>query len=158
MLAKTRVQRKELTKEDEDSMDVEVNLLQQRFNKIELEKLKKRSFTLKNMKKAKTWVVKRNKRNKINQEIQSAFDRGISLYKAFKESNSGLSLSAFYKEKNIYNEENAIGNRREGSGRNPKLNEKLIRFILGVLFKDRKEMLASLVKILNDHFGEKVSK
>ena len=34
-------------------MDVEVNLLQQRFNKIELEKVKKRSFTLRNRKKGK---------------------------------------------------------------------------------------------------------
>ena len=34
------MQRKELSKEDESSMDVEVNLLQQRFNKIELEKAK----------------------------------------------------------------------------------------------------------------------
>ena len=41
MLAKTRVQRKELSKEDEASMDVEANLLQQKFNKIELENLKK---------------------------------------------------------------------------------------------------------------------
>ena len=30
----TRVQRNELSKEDEAFMDVEVNLLQQRFNKI----------------------------------------------------------------------------------------------------------------------------
>ena len=44
---------KELSKEDEASMDVEVNFLQQRFNKIELDKVKKRSFTLKNRKKAK---------------------------------------------------------------------------------------------------------
>ena len=33
LLAKTRVQRKELTKEDEASIDVEVNFLQQRLNK-----------------------------------------------------------------------------------------------------------------------------
>ena len=46
-------------------------------------------------------------------------------------------------------------NKREGSGRNPKLNEKLIGFILSVLFKDRKEKLASLVKILNENFGVK---
>ena len=32
---------------------------------------------------------------------------------------------------------------------------KINRFILGVLFKDRKETLASLVKILNDNFGER---
>ena len=38
LLAKTRVQRKELSKKDEDSMDVGVGLLQQRFNKIELQK------------------------------------------------------------------------------------------------------------------------
>ena len=53
MLSKTRVQRKKLSKEDEASMDVEVNLLQQRFNKIELEKLIKKSFTLRNRKKGK---------------------------------------------------------------------------------------------------------
>ena len=41
LLAKTRVHRKELSKEDEASIDVEVNLLQQKFNKIELETLKK---------------------------------------------------------------------------------------------------------------------
>ena len=34
-------------------MDVEVKLLQQRFNKIELEKVKKRSFMLRNRKKGK---------------------------------------------------------------------------------------------------------
>ena len=44
-----------------------------------------------------------------------------------------------------------------GSARNPKLNENLIGFILGVLLKDRKETLASLVKILNNNFGVKVS-
>ena len=44
-----------------------------------------------------------------------------------------------------------------GVRRNPKLNENLIGFILGVLFKDRKETLASLAKILNDNFGVKVS-
>ena len=43
-------------------------------------------------------------------------------FKAFRESNSGLSLSAFYKKKKIYNEDNALGNRRERSGKNPKLN------------------------------------
>ena len=31
-------------------------------------------------------------------------------------------------------------------------NGDLIGFILGVLFKDREETLASLVKILNDNF------
>ena len=44
-----------------------------------------------------------------------------------------------------------------GLARNPKLNKKLIGFILGFLFKDRKQTLASLVKILNDSFGVKVS-
>ena len=77
--------------------------------------------------------------------------------KAFKESNSGLPLSAFCNNKKIYNEDNALGNRREGSGRNLKLNENLTGFILGVFFKDRKETLTSLVKILNDNFGVKVS-
>ena len=100
---------------------------------------------------------KRNKRNEINQEIQSAFDKGISRYKAFKESNSGLSLSAFYKKKKIYNEDNALANRHEGQRRNPKLNQKLIGFILDFLFKDIKQTLAFLVKILNDNFGVKVS-
>ena len=56
-----------------------------------------------------------------------------------------------------YNEDNALVNRREGSVRNPKQNEKLIGFILGVLFKDKKETLASLIKILNNNFGAKVS-
>ena len=158
LLAKTRVQRKKLSKEVEASMDVEVNLLQQRFNKIELEKAKeKKLYSQKQEERQKHEEDKRNKRNEINQEIQSAFDRGISPYKAFKESNSGLSLSAFYKKKKIYNEDNSLANRREGSGRNPKLNEKLIGLILGVLFKDRKETLASLAKILNDNFGVKVS-
>ena len=158
LLAKTRVQRKKLSKEDEASMDVEVNLLQQRFNKIELEKAKeKKLYSQKQEERQKHEKDKRNKRNEINQEIQSAFDRGISPYKAFKESNSGLSLSAFFKKKKIYNEDNSLANRREGSGKNPKLNEKLIGFILGVLFKDRKETLASLAKILNDNFGVKVS-
>ena len=46
----------------------------------------------------------------------------MSPYKAFKESNSGLSLSAFYKKKKIFNEDNPLGNKREGSLRNPKLN------------------------------------
>ena len=45
------MQRKELSKKDEPSMDVEVNLLQQKFNKIELEKVKKRGFRIRNMKK-----------------------------------------------------------------------------------------------------------
>ena len=62
----------------------------------------------------------------------------------------------FYKKKKIYNEDNSLANRREGSGRNPKLNEKLIEFIIGVLIKDRKETLA-YAKILNDNFGVKVS-
>ena len=151
------MQRKELSKEDEASMNVEVNLIQQRFNKIELEKLKKRSFMLRNKKKGKNARRISNKNDDINQEIQSAIDRRISPYKAFKQSNSGLSLSTFYKKKKIYNEDNAFANRREESGRNPKLNEKLIGFILVVLFKDRKQTLASLVKILNDNFGVKVS-
>ena len=41
--------------------------------------------------------------------------------------------------------------------RNSKLNENLIEFILGVLFKDIKETLVSLVKILNNNFRVKVS-
>ena len=44
----------------------------------------------------------------------------------------------------IYNEDNALGNRREKSARNPKLNAKLIEFMLGVLFKDRIEILSFL--------------
>ena len=44
MLAKIRVQRQMLSKEDEASMDVEVNLLQQRFNKIDLEKAKEKKL------------------------------------------------------------------------------------------------------------------
>ena len=44
LLVKTKVQRKELSKEDEASKDVEVNLLKQRFNKIELEKAKESSI------------------------------------------------------------------------------------------------------------------
>ena len=35
-------------------MDIEVHPFQQRLNKIELEKLKKRSFTIRNKKKDKT--------------------------------------------------------------------------------------------------------
>ena len=151
------MQRKELSKEDEAYMDVEVNLLQQRFNKIELAKAKeKKLHSQKQEERQKNEEDKRKKRNEINKEIHSAFDRG-SVLKEFKESNSGLSLSAFYKKKKIYNEDNVLANRREGSGRNPKLNEKLIGFILGVLFKERKETLASLVKILNDNFGVEVS-
>ena len=39
-------------------MDVEVNLLQQKFNKIELEKAKDKSFTFRNKKKGKiTWRI-----------------------------------------------------------------------------------------------------
>ena len=38
------MQRKELSKEDGTSMDVEVNLLQQGFNKIELEKAKEKTL------------------------------------------------------------------------------------------------------------------
>ena len=94
-------------------MDAEVNLLQQRFNKIELEKLQKRSFTLRNRRKGMNEEDKRNKSIKIDQEIKSTFDREISSNKAFKESNSGLSLSAFYKKNKIYDEVNAPGNRRE---------------------------------------------
>ena len=64
--------------------------------------LKKRGLNLRNRKNWKKHEEdKRSKRNEIDQEIQSAFDMGISPYKAFKESNSGLSLSAFYK-KRIY--------------------------------------------------------
>ena len=96
-------------------MDVEVNLLQQRFNKIELEKAKEKMLhSQKQEKRQKHLEDKRNKRNQINQEIQSAFDKEISPYKAFKKSNSGLSLSAFYKKKKICNEENELWNRREG--------------------------------------------
>ena len=65
---------------------------------------------------------------------------GNQSLKAFKDSNSGLSLSAFYKKKK-YNEDNAIGNKREGSERNPKLNENLIGFLLGVLFKEKMKLL-----------------
>ena len=50
------------------------------------------------------------------------------------------------------NEDNALGKRNEGSGWNSKLNKNLVGFILGVLFKDRKQTLGSLVKILNDNF------
>ena len=38
------MQRKELSKENEASMDVEVNLLQQRFNEIKLEKAKEKKL------------------------------------------------------------------------------------------------------------------
>ena len=73
LLANTRVQRKEL------SMDVVLNLLQQRFNKIELEKAKeKKLHSQKQEERQKHEEDKRNKRNEINQEIQSAFDRGTS--------------------------------------------------------------------------------
>ena len=96
-------------------MDVEVNLLQLRFNKIELEKAKeKKLHAQKQEERQKHKEDKRNKRNEINQEIQSAFDRGISPFKTLKESNSKLSLSAFYKKMKIYNEDNALENRREG--------------------------------------------
>ena len=44
----------------------------------------------------------------------------ISSYKAFKKSNSGLSLCDFYKKKKIYKGDNPLGNRREGSRRNKK--------------------------------------
>ena len=50
LVAKKRVQRKELSKEDEASMDVEVKLLQQRYNKIKLEKTNEISFTVRNKK------------------------------------------------------------------------------------------------------------
>ena len=43
-------------------------------------------------------------------------------------------------------------NKHEGSGNNLKQNETLILFILGDLFNDRKETLASLMKTLNDNF------
>ena len=66
-------------------MDVEVNLLQQRFNKIELEKATEKKFHAQKQEERKK--NEEDKRNKIDKEIQSAFDRGISLYKAFKESN-----------------------------------------------------------------------
>ena len=85
----TRMQRKELSKEDEAYMDVEVNILQQRFNKIELKKTKeKKLHSQKQEKRQKHKENKRKKRNEINQEIQSTFYKGISPYKAFKQSNS----------------------------------------------------------------------
>ena len=54
LLAKTRVQRKKLYKKDEAYMNVEVNILQQRFNKIELEKDKEKKFCKRNSKKDKS--------------------------------------------------------------------------------------------------------
>ena len=90
------MQSKELSKEDEASMDVEFNLLQQRFNKIELVKAKeKKLHSQKQEKRQKYEEDKRNKHNEINQEIQSVFDKRISSYKAFKESNSRLSYLIF---------------------------------------------------------------
>ena len=56
----------------------------------------------------------------------------------------------------IYNEDNALGI-MWGVRNNSKTKWNLIKFILGVLFKDRKETLASLVKILKDNFRVKVS-
>ena len=96
-------------------MDVEVNLLQQRFNKIELEKAKEKKFHSQKLEeRRKHEEDKRNKSNEFNQEIQSAFDQGINPYIAFKESNSGLSLSAFCRKRKIYDEDNALANRSEG--------------------------------------------
>ena len=109
------MQRKELSKEDEASMDVELNLLQQRFNKIELEKAKEKTLhSQKQEERQKYEEYKNNKCNEIDQGIQSAFDKRISPYKAFKESNSGLSLSALQDKEKIYNEDNALGNWCEG--------------------------------------------
>ena len=97
-------------------MGVEVILLQHRFNKIELEKAKeKKLHSQKQEERQKHEEDKRHKRNEINQEIQCSFDKRISPYKAFKQSNSGLSLSAFYKKKKICNEDNSLASRREGS-------------------------------------------
>ena len=76
-------------------MDVEVNLLQKRFNRIELEK----KLPVQKQEVMKKYEDKRSKRNEIYQEIQSSFGWEISPYKAFKGSNSGLSLSAFYKKR-----------------------------------------------------------
>ena len=94
---------------------------------------------------------------KLIKRFKSLLIRESVIIKYFKESNSELSLFAFYNKKKIYDEDNALGNRRKGSGRNLKLNEKLIWFIFGILFKDRKQRLTSLVKILNDNFGVKAS-
>ena len=94
---------------------------------------------------------------KLIKKFKALFYGGIIPFKALKESNSWLSLSAFYKKKKIYYEDNALGNGLEGSGMKQILNEKLIWFILGILFKDKKEKLASLVKKLNNNFGVKVS-
>ena len=79
------MQRKELSKKDEPSMDVEVNLLQQKFNKIELEIVKKRGFRIRNMKKSiKRGGLSLKKRSETGKEIQNAFDKWISPYKVFK--------------------------------------------------------------------------
>ena len=60
-------------------MDVEFNLLQQRFNKIELEKVKeKKLHSQKQEERQKHEEDNCNKLNEINQEIQNVFDRGIS--------------------------------------------------------------------------------
>ena len=136
-------------------MDVEVNLLQQRFNKIELEKAKKRSFTLRNNKKSKC-MGRINIANamKLIKKFKALFIG--SPYKAFKEFNSGWSLFAFYKKKKIYNDDNTLMSRRKVSERNSILNSQLMRFILCVLFKHKKKALASLVKILNNNIEVKV--
>ena len=64
------MQRKKLSLEDEASMDVEVNLLQQRFIKIELQKAKeKKLHSQKHEERLKHDEDKRNKRNEIDQEI-----------------------------------------------------------------------------------------
>ena len=83
LFTKTRVQRKELSKEDEASMDVEVNLLQQKFNKIDIEKLKKLQSHKQEERKKKR-EDKRNKCNEVDLEIQSAFDRKSVLIKHSK--------------------------------------------------------------------------
>ena len=57
-------------------MDVEVNLLQQKFNKIELEKAKDKKLHVQKQEERQNHMEdKLNKLNEIDQEIQSAFDR-----------------------------------------------------------------------------------
>ena len=81
MLAKTRVQRKELTKEDEASMDVEVNLLQQRFNKIELEKAKeKKNHSQKQKESQNMRRINVTNAMKLIKKFKALFDREISPY------------------------------------------------------------------------------
>ena len=73
-----------------------------------------KGFTLRKWKKGKNMRrINAKKRNEINQEIQNAFDRGISTYKAFKESNFRIILICFFKKNKIYIEDNAFGNKRE---------------------------------------------